>query len=700
MITKALASTYNGNGTTLDLWNRWSALVLVRAALRRQPDHSEILPEAARKLFRSQGPREKAPLSAPPGNGALPAIDAEIARTRAEIDEAGPSSIDLFARRLHLSAEERDVVAFLFSTAASPFVSSLRTRLDLGDADYKGISIGFVIDALFPDAGPGRAVASRRLFHPAERLVSNEILKLEHCRYSLDEPDLISMEVELSPRIVNSLLGDESSYVLLSAFLEADIPDVQMDELVLASGLKERVSGLVEAWISRRDQVGLREPLSFLFYGPPGTGKTLLAQALASKFRLPLVRMRGLGSGQRRGNRFGDSWFDTEDIVRFVLREANALGGIALFDECDDIFTNDSAESRSLLLELERHKGIAVLATNSAGRLDKALDRRMSLRIPFSLPGREERRRIWEVHVSRHAPGVEGVDLAELANSFAFAGGYIRNAVRLAALRAGLGRPIRQTELLGAAEEQAVHFTEDTANCIIAGAELPECSADSRTAIEGVARVAAVAQARGETLKICIRGRSMEDLRSAAAGLAWRLKLGTLFCRSSALQGGADAPRDGKGSGVNQDAVSLLISALPSDCALAVQDSDGGEGAELVDEISRMRSGLYFHLDAGRRRKARAGGAHFTIALEPPDPATRARLWKRALEREGGVCEEHFAHELASLRALGAAEIEELARVARWKSLVAGRSQIDASDVTAAIHEFMQSFGTPPLFGI
>src|SRR6185436_10536901 len=122
-----------------------------------------------------------------------------------------------------------------------------------------------------------------------------------------------SLGVELSARIVNSLLGDESSYVLLSAFLEADVPDVRMDELILAAGLKERVTGVVEAWLDRRDRDGLKEPLSFLFYGPPGTGKTLLAQALAAKFRLPLVRMRGLGSSQRRGNKFGDSYFDTED---------------------------------------------------------------------------------------------------------------------------------------------------------------------------------------------------------------------------------------------------------------------------------------------------------------------------------------------------------------------------------------------------
>ena len=44
--------------TALDLWGRWSALVLVRAALRRHPSHAEILPAAVRKVFK---PRSKDP---------------------------------------------------------------------------------------------------------------------------------------------------------------------------------------------------------------------------------------------------------------------------------------------------------------------------------------------------------------------------------------------------------------------------------------------------------------------------------------------------------------------------------------------------------------------------------------------------------------------------------------------------------------
>jgi MoxR-like ATPase len=695
MITKALASRSNGHGTTLDLWNRWSALLLVRAALRRRPDHSEILPEAARKLFKAQMRPAKGALKIPAGNGVLADIDDEIARVRAELGEAEPSSIDELARRLHLKPEERSVVGFLFAAATSPFFSALRAQLNLEGLDRQGITVGFLIEALFPDSS--RVVELRRIFHPSAPLVSNRIVQLESNRYALEEPDLQEIDITLSARVVNSLLGDESSYVLLSAFLEADVPDIRMDDLILPAGLKERVSEVAAAWLDRRDRSGVQEPLSFLFYGPPGTGKTLLAQALAAKHRLPLVRMRGLGASPGR-NRWDDNYWSTEDIVRFVLREAHALGGIALFDECDDIFTKDSAESRSLLLEMERHKGIAILATNSPERLDRALDRRMSLRIPFSIPGRDERRRIWEVHLAREAALAGPVDAVDLANRYVFAGGYIRNAVRLASLRAGEGRPIGQAELLAAADEQAVHFSEDIANRIVAGAPLPECSTESRTALEGVARVAADALAKGDTLRVCLRGRSMGDLRQAAAGVAWKLQLGTLFCPLSALQG--DQPKGGKENGVNESAVYTLMAALPSDCALAIEDADGSEGLEPLWELSRARPGIYFHLDGGRRRKSRPGALHFTVQLDAPEAAVRAAIWTKALAKEGVACEEALARELAELRPLGSMQIAELARLSRWKSLLRGAPQIERADILAAIQEFTRGAGSPPLFGI
>jgi len=697
MITKALEPKSNGHGTTLDHWSRWSALLLVSAALRRRPDHSEILPEAARKLFKAQLRPAKGALKIPAGNGVLADIEAEIARVRAELDEAGRSSIDDLARRLQLRPEEREAVGFLFSAATSPFFSALRSQLNLEGLDRQGLTIGFLIEALFPDAGASEVVVLRRIFHPAAPLVSNRIVKLESNRYALEEPDLREIGVELSARVVNSLLGDESSYVLLSAFLEADIPDIRMDDLILPAGLKERVSAVAGAWLDRRDRGGVREPLSFLFYGPPGTGKTLLAQGIAAQYRLPLVRMRGLGASPGR-NRWDDNYWSTEDIVRFVLREAHALGGIALFDECDDIFTKDSAESRSLLLEMERHKGIAILATNSPDRLDKALDRRISLRIPFSIPGRDERRRIWEVHLAREASVAGPLDAVDLANRFVFAGGYIRNAVRLASLRSGEGRPIGQAELLAAADEQAVHFSEDIANRIVAGAELPECSTASQAALEGVARVAADAFSKGDTLRICVRGRSMGDLRQAAAGVAWKLQLGTLFCPLSALRGG-DAPKSGKESGVNEGAVYTLMSALPSDCSLAIEDADGSEGLEPLWDLSRARPGIYFHLDGGRHRKSPTGAYHFTIALEPPEASVRASIWAKALAKEGISGDETLLRELADLRPLGSSEISEMARLARWKSLLRGGPQVEKSDVLAALRELSRSSGPPILFG-
>ena len=89
-----------------------------------------------------------------------------------------------------------------------------------------------------------------------------------------------------------------------------------------------------------------------------------------------------------------------------------------------------------LLTELERFEGVCVLATNRKVALDPALERRISLKIEFNRPSREERRAIWRKLLPEKLPLAEDVDLRTLAE-VDLSGGEIKNAI-LNAIRMAL----------------------------------------------------------------------------------------------------------------------------------------------------------------------------------------------------------------------------------------------------------------------
>ncbi|HOO52138.1 MAG TPA: AAA family ATPase, partial [Alphaproteobacteria bacterium] len=119
-------------------------------------------------------------------------------------------------------------------------------------------------------------------------------------------------------------------------------------------------------------------------------------------------------------------------IIFTIYREARKKGGIVFFDECDDLFQEDSPESRALLNEIENHPVVTILITNNPEKLDPALSRRIMKKVRFSLPDYEHRKEIWEVHIPDTVQVAEPQAIAELAKKYRFSGGQIRNSVQMA----------------------------------------------------------------------------------------------------------------------------------------------------------------------------------------------------------------------------------------------------------------------------
>ena len=158
--------------------------------------------------------------------------------------------------------------------------------------------------------------------------------------------------------------------------------------------------------------------ISALFTGESGTGKTMAAEVLANDLGLDLYRIDLSGIMSKYIG-------ETEKNLRRLF-DAGEHGGVVLFfDEADALFGRRSEVRDShdryanievdyLLQRMESYRGLAILATNMRSALDPAFTRRLRFIVPFALPGRPERERIW-CRVFPAGVPTEGLDTARLA---------------------------------------------------------------------------------------------------------------------------------------------------------------------------------------------------------------------------------------------------------------------------------------------
>lgn len=177
--------------------------------------------------------------------------------------------------------------------------------------------------------------------------------------------------------------------------------------------------------------------VSLLFHGLPGTGKTLMAQAIADYLGKKLVTITAaemldkfVGETEKRIAEVFDK--HKEDVI--------------LFDECDSLLGSrenaraswEVSQVNVLLNKLENHLGVSIFTTNHVAHLDKALDRRVAVKVRFEMPSAELRKQIWKRMFPKDAPIAQDVDWDLLA-AYEITGGYVKNAVlraaRIAAFR-------------------------------------------------------------------------------------------------------------------------------------------------------------------------------------------------------------------------------------------------------------------------
>jgi hypothetical protein len=226
----------------------------------------------------------------------------------------------------------------------------------------------------------------------------------------------------------------------------------QLREIATAARGRARVLG---DWGMAKGERG--SGMAVLFSGPSGTGKTTAAEVIARELDLDLWRIDLATTVSK--------WIgETEKNLKRIFDAAAAGGAILFFDEADALFGKRSEvkDSRDryanieidyLLERMERHQGLAILATNRRGDLDPAFLRRLRHVVVFPFPDAALRRAIWARAFPPTTPTAM-LDLDALA-SLELAGGSIRNvALNAAFLAAADGVPVAMPHLLHAARRE------------------------------------------------------------------------------------------------------------------------------------------------------------------------------------------------------------------------------------------------------
>lgn len=122
--------------------------------------------------------------------------------------------------------------------------------------------------------------------------------------------------------------------------------------------------------------------LKICLYGPPGTGKSSFAAMLATKLKMPLVKIQA-------SSLLGSFVGETEKAIAKAFRQARQQNAVLLFDEVDTfLLARDGAQRHwhktmvnELLSQLDDFSGLFLCTTNFIEQIDKAALRRLDLKI-------------------------------------------------------------------------------------------------------------------------------------------------------------------------------------------------------------------------------------------------------------------------------------------------------------------------------
>ena len=244
------------------------------------------------------------------------------------------------------------------------------------------------------------------------------------------------------------------------------------DDIVLAGSVRQHLRELeqqarwrhavYQEWgFERLSPLG--QGMTAMFAGPSGTGKTMAAQVLARSLNMELYRIDLAGVVNKYIG-------ETEKRLKHVFDACERANVLLFFDEADALFGQRSqvkdAHDRYaniqidyLLQRMEEFNGMAILATNRKGDLDKAFLRRIRFIVDFMQPGPTERLALWKLALPERTPSgevlLDEINWQLLADRLNMTGANIKAAALSAAFLArAAGTRITMPHILHAAQRE------------------------------------------------------------------------------------------------------------------------------------------------------------------------------------------------------------------------------------------------------
>jgi SpoVK/Ycf46/Vps4 family AAA+-type ATPase len=237
-------------------------------------------------------------------------------------------------------------------------------------------------------------------------------LSLERIRRVLSK--IIAQYGEIKESSPELILQEKKQIIQQSQLLEFCIADKKLSDLGGLENFKDWLKVRSEAFSQAAIEYGLPYPKGLLLVGVQGTGKSIAAKIIANEWQLPLLR---LDFGRLFASLVGQS----ESRVRKMIQVAEALSPCILWvDEIDKAFAGiqnggDSGTTGRVLATFitwlsEKTSPVFVVATaNNVEWIPPEVLRKGRFDEIFflSLPSRDERQAIFDVHLKRFRPETE-----------------------------------------------------------------------------------------------------------------------------------------------------------------------------------------------------------------------------------------------------------------------------------------------------
>jgi SpoVK/Ycf46/Vps4 family AAA+-type ATPase len=628
-----------------------------------------------------------------------------------------------FSRDNKLDAFDQKILLLLFMYATSERFRKMFAHIHF-EEDKRGIRIRIILSTLCLDYT--EQLEQRSHFSRNAPLVNREIIFFrsdfeKHSSHVIDEI------VTINERHVRYIIGDDHLYNSTYKEISIENSAIKLDNVIMPRNVKEQLVDHVDQYLSQRESTKTSKldefleygtALTLFFHGPSGSGKTMMAKALAHHFDRQLITVNLSNTRYQ---------WQLEPLMVQAFREAAMLKGFVFFDEADDIFKDGTYLARSLLIQIEKARCVIIFATNRAGKIDPAMERRLSMKIHFPLPDTEQRLKIWQALLPDFIKLAPDIDLESFNNRYPFSGGLIKNTIFLAANSAksdGHGNYIITRHLLEqAADLQTKQINGNnkfskTYRPVNNIASLPLADRQCME-LKNITKAFQYAQKNELGLNILISGASVEtgilaaDALAAECGMkvkAFRYADMDTFEKDNELTDMASHEKiklvDYAFSQSTEEAHLLLI--VDYNGAIKWNDADQQKDmginlsvrtalAEFLNNLSGYRGLCCVVMHECPQTKIPVEfHAHFK--LEYPPEEMQMRRWERNLAQDS--VDDSNLVELVERHPMHIAEIDSIMHRSSIQALIEGKSpQPSLSTVKAVIERYRGKGNAPVLFG-